>query len=175
MSHPFGRLSDLPEFTVTSEDVTPGEKLNAPQRSGIMNAGGSDTSPQLSWSGFPEDTKSFAVTVFDEDAPSPSGFWHWYLLDIPADVTSIEAGIGSVDSAALPAGAWQAANDALFPGYLGAAPPPGRKHRYHVTVHALSSEKLDVPPNASGGIIGCTLFFNSIGRANIESWTDTPA
>ncbi|ODR24902.1 YbhB/YbcL family Raf kinase inhibitor-like protein, partial [Mycolicibacterium porcinum] len=120
---PYDNLPKLPTFTLTSESVTDGQPLANDQVSGIMGAGGSDVSPQLSWSGFPAETKSFAVTVYDPDAPTASGFWHWAVADLPATVTELPAGAG--DGSDLPGGAVTLANDAGLKRYIGAAPPAG--------------------------------------------------
>ena len=101
--NPYEFLPQLPTFTLTSESVTDGQPLSNDQVSGIMGAGGSDTSPQLSWSGFPEETRSFAVTVYDPDAPTVSGFWHWAVANLPATVTDLPAGVG--DGSGLPGNA----------------------------------------------------------------------
>lgn len=119
--HPYADLPELPTFTVTSTDVAEGESMNTPQVSGIMGAGGGDVSPQLSWSGAPEGTRSYVVTMFDPDAPTPSGFWHWCLSNIPADVTELATGAASNP----PEGAVKHRNDGGTDEYLGAAPPEG--------------------------------------------------
>ena len=108
--NPYDFLPKLPTFTLTSESVTDGQPLANDQVSGIMGAGGSDVSPQLSWSGFPEETRSFAVTVYDPDAPTASGFWHWAVANLPATVTELPAGVG--DGSGLPGDAVTLANDA---------------------------------------------------------------
>src|SRR3954451_25104524 len=136
--NPYDHLPELPSFTLTSESFTDGEAWSNDQVSGIMGAGGEDRSPQLSWSGFPEETQSFAVTVYDPDAPTTSGFWHWVVGNIPASVTQLPAGAGDKDAPNLPDGAVQYRNDAGFAGYIGAAPPSGHgPHRYYIAVHAL--------------------------------------
>ncbi len=163
---PYDSLPQVPAFEVTSTDVTDGAPLSAAQVSGVMGAGGEDHSPQLSWSGFPEGTKSFAITVFDPDAPTHSGFWHWAVANLPASVTELPAGAGDREGSGLPDGAVQLRNDAGFPGYVGAAPPAGHgPHRYYVTVHAVDVERLDVTPDASPALLGFNLFGHTLGRA----------
>ncbi|MCG7605861.1 hypothetical protein BA059_23555 [Mycolicibacterium sp. (ex Dasyatis americana)] len=164
---PYDSLPKLPTFTLTSESVTDGQPLANDQVSGIMGAGGSDTSPQLSWSGFPAETKSFAVTVYDPDAPTASGFWHWAVADLPASVTELPAGAG--DGGDLPGGAVTLANDAGLKRYIGAAPPAGHgPHRYYIAVHALPVESLELPEGATPAYLGFNLFGQAIARAVIH-------
>ncbi|OMC04611.1 YbhB/YbcL family Raf kinase inhibitor-like protein [Mycolicibacterium fortuitum] len=164
---PYDNLPKLPTFTLTSESVSDGQPLANDQVSGIMGAGGSDTSPQLSWSGFPAETKSFAVTVYDPDAPTASGFWHWAVADLPASVTELPAGAG--DGSELPGGAVTLANDASLKRYIGAAPPAGHGlHRYYIAVHALPVESLELPDGATPAYLGFNLFGQAIARAVIH-------
>src|SRR3954463_14138814 len=166
--NPYDFLPKLPSFTLTSESVTDGQPLANDQVSGIMGAGGSDVSPQLSWSGFPEETKSFAVTVYDPDAPTASGFWHWAVANIPASVTEQPSGAGDKDKPDLPEGAIQLRNDGGFAGYVGAAPPSGHgTHRYFVVVHAVDTETLDVDSHTTPAVLGFNLFFHTLGRATL--------
>ena len=165
---PYADLPRVPSFDVTSDDIAHGEELARPHRSGIFGAGGEDRSPQLSWSGFPEETKSFAVTTFDPDAPTASGFWHWAVFDIPGDVTSLPSGAGDAGGSGLPAGAKQLRNDAGVRGFLGAAPPPGHgPHHYHFVVHAVDVPNLELPDDAAPALLGFNLFQHAIARGSI--------
>jgi len=163
---PYADLPDLPSFELKSTDIADGQTLATPQVSGIFGAGGTDTSPHLSCSGFPSETKSFAVTVYDPDAPTASGFWHWAVVDIPASVTSLESGAGDDTGSGLPSGAFQLANDAGLTRYLGAAPPAGHgPHRYFTVVHAVDVETLGIPAEARPAFLGFNLFSHAIARA----------
>ena len=160
--HPYADLPELPEFTVTSTDVTEGATFATPQVSGIMGAGGEDVSPQLSWSGAPEGTKSYVVTMFDPDAPTPSGFWHWCLSNIPVDVTELATGAASNP----PKGAVKQRNDGGTDEYLGAAPPEGHgPHRYIICVTAVDVPELEVDESSSPAVVNFNLFSHAIGRA----------
>ncbi|MGN6427219.1 MAG: YbhB/YbcL family Raf kinase inhibitor-like protein [Leifsonia sp.] len=170
MSSPYDQIASVPGFTVTSTDVADGRELAPPQRSGIFGAGGTDTSPQLAWSGFPDATKSFAVTVYDPTAPTGSGFWHWGVADIPATVTALATGAGDGD-ASLPDGAFHLANDASLPRYLGAAPPAGSgRHDYFIAVHAVDVDTLGLDRGATPAFLGFSLSGHTLARAVIAPW-----
>lgn len=172
--NPYDTLPAVPSFHVTSDDVRDGEKLANPQVSGIFGAGGQDVSPQLSWSGFPAGTKSFAVTMYDPDAPTASGFWHWAVADIPAAVTSLPNGAGDDSGSGLPAGAFQLRTDGGVARYLGAAPPAGHgPHRYFFVVHAVDVEMLGIDKDATPAVLGFNLFSHTLGRAMIVPWYET--
>lgn len=169
MASPYDSIGVVPAFAVTSTDMAAGERLARPQVSGIMGAGGDDVSPQLSWSGFPSETKSFAVTLFDPDAPTTSGFWHWAVYNIPASVTSLESGAG--DGSGLPEGAVTLPNEVRLRRYLGAAPPPGHgRHRYCFAVHALDLERLDLDPETTPAVLCFNMFGHTLARGEIQAW-----
>ena len=166
--NPYEFLDPVPEFTVTSADVADGETLPSAQVSGVMGAGGEDVSPQLSWSGFPDETRSFAVTVFDPCAPTASGFWHWAVADIPADVTELPTDAGNPERGLLPDGAVTLHNDALARRYIGAAPPEGHgTHRYYIVVHAVDVDSLELPEDATPAFLGFNLSMHTLARAMI--------
>ncbi|WP_433888632.1 YbhB/YbcL family Raf kinase inhibitor-like protein [Streptomyces sp. CA-111067] len=161
----------VPAFTVVSDDVTAGARLGEDQ----VYAGG-NVSPQLRWEGFPAGTKSFAVSCYDPDAPTGSGFWHWSLFDIPVSVTELPRGAGSGDFTGLPAGAVQVRNDYGSRDFGGAAPPPGDgPHRYVFTVYAVDTEKLGPDADATPAFVGFNLRFHAIGRAQLVAEYEVPA
>jgi len=160
---PYPLLPAAGSFTVTSQDVTDGE----PMGQEFVAAGG-NTSPQLSWSGFPGSTQGFVVTAFDPDAPTPSGFWHWVVVGLDARTTSLPRGAGAEGGAGLPAGAFMVRNDTGGRGYVGAAPPAGDQvHRYFFVVHAVDTEKLDVDESATPAVVSFNLAFHTLARAII--------
>jgi Raf kinase inhibitor-like YbhB/YbcL family protein len=155
-------------FTLGSDSFEDGQTLPAAQRGAATGPGASDESPQLSWRGAPAGTKSYAVTVFDPDAPGRGGFWHWAVLDIPADVTSLPAGAGSRHGGGLPRGAFQLRNDGGSAGYLGAAPPKGHgPHHYIVTVHALDVARSGLDAGASPAKLESKLGPHTLARATL--------
>jgi Raf kinase inhibitor-like YbhB/YbcL family protein len=174
---PFARLPQVPSFTVTSTTVRDGEVLPAAQMSGMFGVpGGADISPQLSWSGAPEGTQSYAVTVYDPDAPTQSGFWHWAVANIPADVTGLPEGAGDDTGKELPAGAFQLRNDGGQARFIGAAPPAGHgAHRYFITVHALDVADLGVPAEGTPAYLGFNIASHILGRATIIVTAEIPA
>jgi Raf kinase inhibitor-like YbhB/YbcL family protein len=166
--NPYAELPHVPSFEVLSDDVAHDQTIAPPQRSGVFGAGGEDVSPHLRWSGAPEGTQSYAVTVYDPDAPTASGFWHWAVFNIPAAVSELPTGAGDSSGSGLPEGAVQLKNDGGTVGYIGAAPPEGHgPHHYHVVVHAVDVPTLDVPPEASPAFLGFNLFSHTLGRAMI--------
>jgi Raf kinase inhibitor-like YbhB/YbcL family protein len=156
--NPYDYLPPVPAFRVSSADVTDGAPLKDDQVAHLGN-----TSPQLSWEGAPEGTRSYVVTCFDPDAPTPSGFWHWALVDLPADVTSLDAGAAA---GVLPGQAFHLRSDGGEVGFMGAAPPQGdHPHRYFFVVHAVGEESLGIEADASAAVMSFNLAFKSLGRA----------
>jgi Raf kinase inhibitor-like YbhB/YbcL family protein len=162
---PYDFLPEVPSFTVTSTVAADGVPLS--DAHAHHSVGGGNTSPELTWSGAPSATRSYAVTCLDPDAPTGSGVWHWVLVNIPADVTTLPAGSGSSEK--LDNGAFHIRNDLGGLGYDGAAPPPGdRPHRYLFVVHALDVDALDVTPNLSAAFVAFNITAHTLARAVIR-------
>ena len=155
-------------FSLTSSDIKPGGAISDDQVANVFGCTGKNVSPALSWSGAPKGTKSFALSVYDPDAPTGSGFWHWVVVNIPADATSLAKGAGDPKDKGLPAGALMTRTDFGVPGYGGPCPPKGDKpHHYHFTIFAVDVEKLDVDENASAAVVGFNLHFHTLGKATL--------
>lgn len=168
---PYDYLAEVPSFSVDSSDIADGQPMDLRcVASADFGPGGQNLSPQLRWSGFPEETKSFAVTCFDPDAPTGSGFWHWVLFDIPATVTELDTGAASGDCAGIPAGAIHARNDTGNAFYVGPFPPAGHgPHRYVFAVHALSADKLGVDGSVPPAVVGFYMSNCVLARAVLTS------
>ena len=160
---PLARFGEVPQFSLTSADMTDGGPLRRAQYG--AGAGGADVSPQLSWTGFPPETQSFALTVYDPDAPTGSGFWHWAVANLPASVTDLATGV-----TALPAGALVLPNELRLTSFVGAGPPPGTgTHRYQFIVHAVDVPSLDLDAQSTPGVLGFNLHFHTLARAVLEA------
>ncbi|HET6763890.1 MAG TPA: YbhB/YbcL family Raf kinase inhibitor-like protein [Longimicrobiaceae bacterium] len=166
-------------FTVSSADAL-GGAFTSRQESSTGGCNGQNLSPALAWRGAPAGTRGFAVTMFDPDAPTGSGFWHWIAYDIPATVHSLPSGAGgtAADGAApgLPAGAVQAVTDLGAPAFAGACPPGGdAPHRYVITVHALDTDHVQVPPGATAAVVRFILHAHTIATASLTARYGRPA
>jgi len=153
------------EFTLASRAVGNGKAIGAEHYWNEFGCSGRNVMPDLAWRNAPAGTKSFAVTFYDRDAPTGSGFWHWVAYDIPADTAALPGGVAG---GALPAGAQQGNTDLGKPGFFGPCPPLGRKHRYVYTVHALKVDKLPLPAGATPALVGFHLWQNRIGEARLS-------
>ena len=158
------------DFRLESSDVASGGSLSSHQVYAGFGCTGDNESPQLRWSGEPEGTKSFAITVYDPDAPTGSGWWHWLIYNIPANVHELPRNAGDAKAGIAPQGSTQGKSDFGSLGYGGACPPKGSKpHHYQFKVFALNTEKLALPKDASGALIGYNLNAHALGTAQLEA------
>jgi Raf kinase inhibitor-like YbhB/YbcL family protein len=155
------------DFKLSSTSIAEGAQLAPAFVFTGFGCEGGNRSPQLSWSGAPEGTKSFAITAYDPDAPTGSGWWHWNVVNIPASVDSVE--LGASGEGKLPMGAIEITNDYGAAGFGGACPPAGEVHRYVFTVHALSTERLELPEHPSNALAGFMIGANTIQSARITA------
>lgn len=170
---PNWRLPEVPTFTLSSPDFTHNGPLPAWSRG--SGEGAENRSPELGWEGAPGDTRSFVLTMFDPDAPTSSGWWHWAVANIPATVTSLPRDAGNPESGMLPHGSVTIANESRVEAYGGAAPPPGNgEHRYFFTVSALDVDRLDVPEGATPAMLSFIMRQHVIARAQLVGVTETP-
>jgi Raf kinase inhibitor-like YbhB/YbcL family protein len=174
---PYAYLPKVPSFQLTSTSVTNGQPLPLEQLSKMFGVpGGQDISPQLAWSGFPAGTESFVVSMYDPQAPTGSGFWHWVVADIPAGITALRADAGAPGATHFPDGAFQLAGDAGAHQYVGGAPPAGSGvHEYYLTVTALSVATTGLGPDASAAYLGFTVAGQTLARATLVCPTPASA
>ena len=159
----FCATAQADSFKLTSSDIAQGKAMSDAQEFQGFGCSGGNQSPHLSWSGAPEGTEAFAVFAYDPDAPTGSGWWHWQVVNIPQEVTSLASG------AVAPAGSTSIRNDYGVAGFGGACPPEGHGvHRYQFTVFALS-KKLELPEDASGALTGYMVRANSLASSTIEA------
>lgn len=165
----FGATLPAPAFELTSTDIHPGKPMPKAQEFNGFGCDGDNLSPQLAWKNPPAGTQSYAITVYDPDAPTGSGWWHWTVANLPANTTSLPQGAGGQPKL-LPAGAVQGRTDFGQPGFGGACPPQGDKpHRYQFTVWALKTLSLPVDEQASGALFGYMIRANAIGKASLTA------
>jgi Raf kinase inhibitor-like YbhB/YbcL family protein len=160
--------SAAPAITVTSPDIKPGAKIADEQAANVFGCTGKNISPAISWSGAPKDAKSFALSIYDPDAPTGSGFWHWVVFNIPAGTASLPKNAGDAKSGLMPAGAVQSRTDFGAPGYGGPCPPKGDKpHHYHITVFAVDVDKIDADENTMPAVVGFNLHFHTLAKGEL--------
>jgi Raf kinase inhibitor-like YbhB/YbcL family protein len=158
------------QFKLMSPTIKPGSTLSDAQVFSGFGCTGKNISPALKWSGAPAGTKSFALTVYDPDAPTGSGWWHWVVYNIPASASELAEGAGTADGKGLPAGSAQGNTDFGAPGFGGACPPPGDKpHRYIFTVYALKTDKLEIPAGGTAALVGFMINANKLGSATFTA------
>jgi len=153
------------DFKVVSNSVVDGRFASA-QYANVFGCTGKNVSPHIAWQGAPQGTKSFVVTVYDPDAPTGSGWWHWVTANIPASVTELKEGAGST-AGSMPAGALPVRGDTGLPGFTGPCPPTGEVHRYVITVNALKVDKLELPAQVTPAMLGFMTLSASLGKAQL--------
>jgi len=164
---PAGKKGAAAKFTLVSPDIGKDNPISQDQVFNGFGCKGKNLSPALFWSNPPAGTQSFAIMVYDPDAPTGSGFWHWVAFNIPADTVSVPAEAGDVKKKGMPAGVVEGRNDYGTFGYGGPCPPPGKPHHYHFRIFALKVPKLDVPNDATAALIGFNVNANKIGEADL--------
>ncbi len=156
-------------FTLQSNSLG-GQATNVEEFNGF-GCTGKNQSPQLSWAHAPEGTKSFAITMYDPDAPTGSGWWHWLVFDLPASCNSLAQGAGNLEASTMPAGAIQSITDYGVAGYGGPCPPAGHGlHQYIITVYALKTEQLGLNKNSNAAVVGYYLSSNTLAKSSIVAY-----
>lgn len=169
---PTWRLAEVPGFELTSPDFSQGDTL--PRWSRSAEAGGEDRSPMLHWNGAPSGTRSFALTMYDPDAPTGSGWWHWAVCNIPATITALQQDAGNPEARLLPPGTTTVANELGAKRYQGAAPPAGHgEHRYFFTLSALDVERLEPPEGCTAAVLGFMIDQHVVARAQLMGVSET--
>lgn len=154
-------------LSLTSSDIAQGKFMNNAQAFNGFGCSGANVSPQLSWSGAPQDTEAYAIFAYDPDAPTGSGWWHWQMINIPKEITTLVSGAGDSNNA--PIGSLSTKNDYGTTGYGGACPPEGDgPHRYQFTIFALS-KKIDLPKDASAAVVGYMVHANTLASTTLEA------
>jgi Raf kinase inhibitor-like YbhB/YbcL family protein len=172
--NPYDYLPAKPGFELTSDDIVEGGTIPEAHVFEGFGLTGGNTSPHLRWSGAPEGTRGYVVTVFDPDAPTGSGFWHWCVVNLAGDVTELPAGAGAGDASLPGSGAFHVRSDYGVRGYGGPAPLVApKRHRYIFTVHAID-EPLAVTPDDGPPVVGFNLFFHTLGRAHLIAEYEIP-
>ena len=157
-------------LTLSSQDISDAKFMSKKHEFNGFGCSGGDKSPHLQWSGIPKGTKSFAITAYDPDAPTGSGWWHWQIVNIPMSVRELATDAGNTKNMTVPKGSMQIQNDYGTRGFGGACPPKGHGvHHYRFTVHALSIEKLELPEDASGALAGYMINAHTIESSSIEA------
>ncbi|MBW4888831.1 YbhB/YbcL family Raf kinase inhibitor-like protein [Mucilaginibacter sp. HMF5004] len=160
------QLSFSQTFTLKSADL--GGQFTNQFTASSFGCNGNNKSPQLSWANAPEGTKSFAITMYDPDAPTGSGFWHWVMVNIPSSIHELKQGAGDVKSNVAPAGSLQSMNDTGAPGYQGPCPPAGDSpHHYLITIYALKTENLGTTATSTAALTGFMLGQQALAKASI--------
>ena len=158
------------EFRLTSPQIAPGSKIAMEQVFSGFGCTGQNISPQLNWTGVPKGTKSFALTVYDPDAPTGSGWWHWVMFNIPAKLQSLPKNAGNPEAGLAPSGSVQSRTDFGKPGFGGPCPPKGNKpHRYIFTLHALKIDKLPLDEKTPAAMVGYYLHMNTIAKTVLQA------
>jgi Raf kinase inhibitor-like YbhB/YbcL family protein len=160
----WGGVVSAQTFTLKSGEL--GGQATNRQMANTFGCHGENISPELHWENAPAGTQSFAVTIFDKDAPTGSGFWHWLIFNIPSNVTELKSDAGNVSKGLAPAGSVQSNTDIGMPGYMGPCPPPGPIHEYLITVYALKT-KLNLDKNTGPALVGFNVNANTLAKASI--------
>lgn len=158
-------LASADDFRLVADAGQDG-RLAAAHYANVFGCSGGNVSPALHWSGAPAGTRSFVVTMYDPDAPTGSGWWHWVVANLPAGTDHLDAGAGN-PGGSLPAGASTIPGDNGEAAYLGSCPPPGQAHRYVFTVHALKVDKLELPARATPALVGFLSWMHGLGKASV--------